>query len=251
MKTSQSTFPFYLVLICLIVFSLCSTHKQVACPPQQNKYLAKKIDRIHRKIPKRKLSTRTRSLNANKQSKKVRTIPAAKPTINYTDINPISSVEISLYTVTPEDFIASSEKGTSTDPIDEITQVSKNNVLLIESDPAVELMDKKEQRKFKREFRKDLKKNLRSAQNEVSQTPTKPAYGFAVAGFVTGLVSLLFIPALFGTLGIIFSAIALSRLKNNPSQRGRGMAIAGLVLGIVGVFWAVLVYSGIITPIIY
>lgn len=248
MKTTQSSLLFYLVLICLIVFSSCSTHKQVACPPQQNKYLAKKKDRIHRKTSKKKPSTRTRSLNANRLSNKVKTIPAVKPSINYTDINPISSVETPLNTETPEDFIASTENAISIDPIDEITQVSQDNVLLNESAPAVELMDKKEQRKFKREFRKDLKKNLREAQNEPSQAPTKPAKGFAIAGLVTGLVSLFIIPALFGILAIIFSSIALKRLKQNPSQQGRGMAIAGLILGVVGVFWAVLVYSGIITP---
>lgn len=63
--------------------------------------------------------------------------------------------------------------------------------------------------------------------------------GLAIAGFITGLVSLFVVGILLGTLGIIFSSIALSRIKKQPEVRkGRGFAIAGLVLGIIGVIGA-------------
>ncbi len=238
-------------MIFLIVFSGCSTHKQVACPPQQqNKYLAKSTYRVRYKIPKRKPSSRTKHLNANRLSKKVKTIPVVKPTINHIDIDPVQSIEAPLTNETPEDLIASSQSDVYLDPADEITKVSHNNVLVDASGPALELMNKKEQRQFLREFKKDLKKSLRTAQDEVSQVPTKPARGFAIAGFVTGLVSLLILPGLFGILAVIFSSIALARLKKDPTQTGRGMAIAGLILGIAGIVWWILVLTGAVSGIV-
>jgi len=45
----------------------------------------------------------------------------------------------------------------------------------------------------------------------------------------------------FNLLGIIFSAIGLSQIKQDPAgQKGRGMAIAGLVLSIISIALAVL-----------
>jgi hypothetical protein len=45
----------------------------------------------------------------------------------------------------------------------------------------------------------------------------------------------------FNVLGIIFSAVGLSQIKNDPAgQKGRGMAIAGLVLSIISLPLAVL-----------
>ncbi len=234
-------------MIFLIVFSSCSTHKQVACPPQQqNRYLTKNTYRIRTKTPKRKPSRSTKHLNTNKLSKKVKTIPTVKPTINYTDIDPVPSIEAPLIHETPEYLITSSQDAVYVDPVDEITKVSRDNVLIDASAPPVELMDKKEQRQFKRELRKDLKESLRAAQNEVSQAPAKPAQGFAIVGMVTGLVSLFLLPGLFGILAVIFSSIALKRIKKNPGQKGKGMAIAGLILGIAGITWWLLVISGVI-----
>ncbi len=251
MKKIQSFLLFNLVLIFLIVFSSCSTHKQVACPPQQqNRHLAKNTYRVRTQTPKRKPSRSTKHLTANMHVKKVKTVPAAEPTISYADIDPVPSIEAPLINETPEDLIASSNSGVYLDPVDEITKVSQDNVLINATVPALELMDKKEQRQFKREFKKDLRKNLRRAQNEVSQLPAKPARGFAIAGFVTGLVSLLILPGLFGVLAVIFSSIALARLKKNPSQTGRGMAIAGLILGIAGIVWWLLVMTGVVSGIV-
>lgn len=72
--------------------------------------------------------------------------------------------------------------------------------------------------------------------------------GMAIAGFVTGLVSLFIFGIVLGILGIIFSSIALSRIRKEPTKRkGKGLAIAGLVLGIVGFigwFIAILILFG-------
>jgi hypothetical protein len=66
--------------------------------------------------------------------------------------------------------------------------------------------------------------------------------GFAVTGFIFGLLGLpgvcccycccLTLPC--SILGLIFSCVALSQLRQNPLQGGRGLAIAGLVLSILG-----------------
>ncbi len=56
--------------------------------------------------------------------------------------------------------------------------------------------------------------------------------GFAIAGFVLSFFG--------GILGIIFSAIGLSK-SNKNGGKGKGLAIAGLVVGIVMfVFWSMI-----------
>jgi len=62
--------------------------------------------------------------------------------------------------------------------------------------------------------------------------------GFAIAGFVIGLVSLFIAGIPLGIVAIVFSIIATGRIKKNGSK-GRGFAIAGLVLGLVGVIGAI------------
>jgi hypothetical protein len=68
--------------------------------------------------------------------------------------------------------------------------------------------------------------------------------GLAIAGFVTGLVGLFVFGIILGAIAVVFSAIALKRIKREPEKRsGRGLAIAGLVLGIVGVVGALVVLA--------
>ncbi|MDX2249562.1 MAG: DUF4190 domain-containing protein [Bacteroidia bacterium] len=68
--------------------------------------------------------------------------------------------------------------------------------------------------------------------------------GMAVAGFVTGLVSLFAFGFVLGILGIIFSLIGLKRIRREPEvRRGYGLATAGLVLGTIGVVgWALILF---------
>jgi hypothetical protein len=58
--------------------------------------------------------------------------------------------------------------------------------------------------------------------------------GYAIAGFVLSLIGPLFI------FGIIFSAIGLSKTKNDK-KRGRGLAIAGLIISMIS-FLAMIVF---------
>lgn len=92
--------------------------------------------------------------------------------------------------------------------------------------------------------KKKLKKNTGlSGRQALEQAKTD---GFAIAGFVTGLVSLFLFGFILGVVGIVFSAIALGRIKREPETRtGKGFAIAGLILGIVGVIgWAIILLVG-------
>ncbi len=63
--------------------------------------------------------------------------------------------------------------------------------------------------------------------------------GFAIAGFVLGILG-------GSILAIVFSVVALSRIKKKAT-RGKGMAIAGLVLGILGtIAWVLLVLGTVL-----
>lgn len=71
--------------------------------------------------------------------------------------------------------------------------------------------------------------------------------GLAIAGFVTGIVGW-FMPLGLGmvmcAIAVIFGAISMSKIKNNPGQyKGKGLAIASFIIGLVG-FVILLVIAG-------
>lgn len=66
--------------------------------------------------------------------------------------------------------------------------------------------------------------------------------GFAVAGFVIGLVSLFVAGIPLGTVALVFSGIALGQIEER-GEKGKGFAIAGLILGIIGVVGATIVLA--------
>jgi hypothetical protein len=77
----------------------------------------------------------------------------------------------------------------------------------------------------------------------VSVSPaTGKTNGFAVAGFIIGLVSLFIAGIPLGTVALVFSGIALGQIEKK-GEKGRGFAIAGLILGIVGVVGATIVLA--------
>jgi hypothetical protein len=85
------------------------------------------------------------------------------------------------------------------------------------------------------------------APNPPQQTAERPSNGLGTAGFVLGLIGLLFsfIP-LIGVvawplviLGIIFSAIGISKAAKGRATN-KGLAIAGLVVSVVGLVVCVL-----------
>jgi hypothetical protein len=69
--------------------------------------------------------------------------------------------------------------------------------------------------------------------------------GFALAGFVCGLLATIFgaipfvfglypAPVLLGLLGIVFSVIGRRRARREPARGGGGLALAGIILGLIG-----------------
>ena len=69
----------------------------------------------------------------------------------------------------------------------------------------------------------------------------------AMTGMIMGILSVTCAVCCYGlpfnVLGIIFSAVGLSQIKQDPAgQRGRGMAVAGLVLSIISIVLAVLLF---------
>jgi hypothetical protein len=68
----------------------------------------------------------------------------------------------------------------------------------------------------------------------------------AIVGMITGILSLIILPVFFGLCGIIFSAIALSAIRNEPDQyKGRGMAVAGLTCGVIAIFLVIVAIAAI------
>lgn len=127
---------------------------------------------------------------------------------------------------------------------DSVFELEANDLINLEKEDLEAKVGRK--LKFKEKLslglvKRKLKKNKQlSGVDALEQTKTD---GLAVAGLVTGIVGLFFLGIILGTLAIVFSAIALKRIRREPETRtGRGLAIAGLVLGIVGVVgWALVV----------
>lgn len=61
-----------------------------------------------------------------------------------------------------------------------------------------------------------------------------------VLGIIAVPLCFLMVPSI---LAVVFGAIGLNRVKQNPAVGGRGKAIAGLVLGLVAIAFMVLVIA--------
>ena len=85
-------------------------------------------------------------------------------------------------------------------------------------------------------------------------TPTasvtsKGSSGFAIAGFVCGLVGIIpYFGFILGILAIIFSSIARNEIKTKNIKTGGGLAIVGLILGIVDLLIGLLIIAAIAIP---
>lgn len=88
---------------------------------------------------------------------------------------------------------------------------------------------------FKSEFKEGMKLIL------ANEDETKVHY-FAITGFITSLLGIFLFGFILGVIAIIFSAIGLTKIKNEPTKwTGKGMAIAGLIIGIVEIIaWLII-----------
>ena len=56
--------------------------------------------------------------------------------------------------------------------------------------------------------------------------------GLAIAGLVCGIIAFLFIPPLFGTLGIVFGAVSW-KTGNKLGMAATVISIVGLIIGMI------------------
>ena len=68
--------------------------------------------------------------------------------------------------------------------------------------------------------------------DSIQPSATNSKQGFAIAGLVCGLIAFLFVPPLFGTLGIVFGAISW-KSGNKLGLAATVISIAGLVIGMI------------------
>lgn len=75
-------------------------------------------------------------------------------------------------------------------------------------------------------------------QNTETNSVETSTNGFAIAGFVVSLCSLLInFGGLVGLTGTILSAVGLAQVKQKNS--GKGLAIAGLIIGIFSIIYGI------------
>lgn len=66
---------------------------------------------------------------------------------------------------------------------------------------------------------------------------------YSTLAIIFGVLAVLFLPILFGPIGIVFGAVAKSKSEKNSSL-GIGIAIGGTILGLLsGLFFASLIFS--------
>jgi len=78
--------------------------------------------------------------------------------------------------------------------------------------------------------------------HSVTDTPAAKTNGFALSGFIIGLVSLFVAGIPLGIVAVIFSSIAMGQIKKK-GEKGSGFAIAGLILGFIGIIGAIIVLA--------
>jgi len=229
-----------LTIIVFMVIGSCSTHRQVACPPpEQKKELVREIKKANNRTSY--FANRGKNNTANKYYRsKNREITkpciSARESIEETDfINP-DDKKLEFITPVNDNIVASLTNDQNLHPSPSLQSIARLNEKKsnLVSATTIDLGDKKEQRKINRDLKKELKKGFRAAQSDVQQGPTKQAMPLAIASLVLGIVSFIIFAIPAGILSIVFGAIALTRIKNNPNQPGKGMALAGMICGIVG-----------------
>jgi hypothetical protein len=73
-----------------------------------------------------------------------------------------------------------------------------------------------------------------------------PTSGMAITGLICSILGLFCCGPLFSTLGLIFSAMALNQINQDPARYGgKAVAVAGIVLSVVGyAIFAIFIFTG-------
>jgi len=242
-----------LIIAGLILFASCSTYDKVACPDLSNnrsyskKYMANngvkrnlhkshaaKRDnyyafRIYNGPKYKTRNSKDYTINQDKsyipESNQIKTIPG------------ITDFQVPAGKDEKFDLIASSGNSMPNgSPVTNVPDIKNNNKSFTPvASQDISNLTKKEQREIVKPYKKELKNAVRSYAHAMSGQEAKPAMGFAIASIVCGLVGLFVAGYILGLLAIIFGAIALKRVRNNPGTPGRGLAVAGMILGLIDV----------------
>lgn len=89
---------------------------------------------------------------------------------------------------------------------------------------------------------KQLRKSNRLAKQGKMTADESLGNGFAIAGFVCGVVGLLVAGFILGTCGIVFGLIGMNKSKKEGRPL-KGLALAGFICGIIGVLGAIIIVA--------
>lgn len=79
-----------------------------------------------------------------------------------------------------------------------------------------------------------------------NNNPVLKTEGLGLAGFISGLVGLFIAGIPLGTIGVVFGAISLTKIKKQPQRfKGKGFAIASIIIGIIAVVGTIIVLATI------
>jgi len=127
---------------------------------------------------------------------------------------------------------------------DNITASADNQQIILPKKEKINLLSSHkvktaDEESFKSEFKKGAKMILANADEPKTN-------GMALTGFICSLVGLFLFP--FPFLAIIFSAIGLEKIKEDPTKwKGKKMAIAGLIIGIVEIVALLIILAYLLT----
>ena len=129
---------------------------------------------------------------------------------------------------------------------DNITASADNQQIILPKKEKINLLSSHkvktaDEESFKSEFKKGAKMILANADEPKTN-------GMALTGFICSLVGLFLFPFPFPFLAIIFSAIGLEKIKEDPTKwKGKKMAIAGLIIGIVEIVALLIILAYLLT----
>jgi len=98
---------------------------------------------------------------------------------------------------------------------------------------------------FSQGFNLEIKERTISGSVIFKDEPVKvKTDGRAIFGFIAALAGLIIFAIPFGILAVIFSGIALSRIKKSETYvKGKGLAIAGLIIGFIDIIAGIYIIS--------
>jgi hypothetical protein len=98
-------------------------------------------------------------------------------------------------------------------------------------------------------YRQNIRSEFREGIQSLQQMQNVRMTRYAIWGFISSIVGLVFFAIVFGTLAIVFGVIGFRKVKNNPDTlRGSGLAIASVIIGLIDLFFWMVFFGFLIMP---